>query len=156
MCIMETTCHQVLSLFISPEGSVQLSTNYMQNLPAFKEYKISLLFIFAINRWISFPTCSEENVYMLCNELIRTGVADPAGTDLYVVFISNEEKKVIYCLFFYCWRSYFPSVGNFPSIQVPLWHQKAGHSDDGFICWDYHVICIQVKLTKLLWYLSLV
>uniref|UniRef100_A0A804PZQ0 Protein N-terminal glutamine amidohydrolase n=1 Tax=Zea mays TaxID=4577 RepID=A0A804PZQ0_MAIZE len=67
------------------------------------------------------PCYCEENVYMLCNELIRTGVADPAGTDLYVVFISNEEKK------------------------VPLWHQKAGHSDDGFICWDYHVICIQAK-----------
>ncbi|KAL5662063.1 hypothetical protein ACJX0J_029188, partial [Zea mays] len=67
---------------------------------------------------------AEENVYMLCNELIRTGVADPAGTDLYVVFISNEEKK------------------------VPLWHQKAGHSDDGFICWDYHVICIQSRRSK--------
>uniref|UniRef100_A0A804Q0A7 Protein N-terminal glutamine amidohydrolase n=1 Tax=Zea mays TaxID=4577 RepID=A0A804Q0A7_MAIZE len=95
------------------------------------------------------PCYCEENVYMLCNELIRTGVADPAGTDLYVVFISNEEKKVIYCLFFYCWRSYFPSVGNFPSIQVPLWHQKAGHSDDGFICWDYHVICIQCFMVLL-------
>lgn len=67
----------------------------------------------------------EENVYMLCNELIRTGVADPAGTDLYVVFISNEEKK------------------------VPLWHQKAGHSNDGFICWDYHVICIQCFMVLL-------
>ncbi|OEL13233.1 Protein N-terminal glutamine amidohydrolase [Dichanthelium oligosanthes] len=32
---------------------------------------------------------------MLCKELIRIGVADPMGTDLYVVFISNEEKKVI-------------------------------------------------------------
>ncbi|GJM88463.1 hypothetical protein PR202_ga04527 [Eleusine coracana subsp. coracana] len=65
------------------------------------------------------PPCSEENVYLLCKELIRTGVADPGGNDLYVVFISNERK------------------------QVPLWHQKASNSDDGFICWDYHVICIQ-------------
>ncbi|CAD6333935.1 unnamed protein product [Miscanthus lutarioriparius] len=70
------------------------------------------------------PCYSEENVYMLCKELMRTGVADPAGTDLYVVFISNEEKK------------------------VPLWHQKAGHSDDGFICWDYHMICIQSRRSK--------
>ncbi|XP_066363876.1 protein N-terminal glutamine amidohydrolase-like isoform X3 [Miscanthus floridulus] len=70
------------------------------------------------------PCYCEENVYMLCKELIRTGVADPVGTDLYVVFISNEEKK------------------------VPLWHQKAGHSDDGFICWDYHVICIQSRRSK--------
>jgi hypothetical protein len=46
-------------------------------------------------RWISFASCSEENIYMLCKELIRIGVADPMGTDLYVVFISNEEKKVI-------------------------------------------------------------
>jgi len=74
------------------------------------------------NRWISFVPCSEENIYMLCKELMRIGVADPIGTDLYVVFISNEGK------------------------QVPLWHQKASTSDDGFICWDYHVICIQVKL----------
>ncbi|TVU19225.1 hypothetical protein EJB05_35363, partial [Eragrostis curvula] len=67
---------------------------------------------------------NEENIYMLCKELIRTGVADPGGTDLYVVFISNEGK------------------------QVPLWHQKASHSDDGFICWDYHVICIQSRRNK--------
>jgi hypothetical protein len=44
---------------------------------------------------------------MLCKELIRTGVADPAGTDLYVVFISNEEKKVI--LFFFSWKLPFHS-----------------------------------------------
>nr|CAB3465381.1 unnamed protein product [Digitaria exilis] len=68
------------------------------------------------------PCYCEENIYMLCKELIRIGVADPMGTDLYVVFISNEERK------------------------VPLWHQKASNSDDGFICWDYHVICIQVKI----------
>ncbi|PAN19770.1 hypothetical protein PAHAL_3G298400 [Panicum hallii] len=68
------------------------------------------------------PCYCEENIYMLCKELMRIGVADLMGTDLYVVFISNEEKK------------------------VPLWHQKASNSDDGFICWDYHVICIQVKL----------
>ncbi|XP_062181357.1 protein N-terminal glutamine amidohydrolase-like [Phragmites australis] len=70
------------------------------------------------------PFYCEENVYFLCKELIRIGVADPAGTDLYIVFISNEEMK------------------------VPLWHQKASHSDDVFVLWDYHVICIEVKRNK--------
>ncbi|KAL6619315.1 hypothetical protein ACP70R_034454 [Stipagrostis hirtigluma subsp. patula] len=74
--------------------------------------------------FIHTPCYCEENVYLLCKELIRIGVAEPAGTDLYVVFISNEEKK------------------------VPLWHQKASYSDDGFILWDYHVICIQSRRNK--------
>jgi hypothetical protein len=30
-------------------------------------------------------------------------------------------------------------------FQVPLWYQKASRNDDGFVMWDYHVICIQVK-----------
>ncbi|XP_020085757.1 protein N-terminal glutamine amidohydrolase, partial [Ananas comosus] len=65
--------------------------------------------------------CSEENVYFLCKKLISIGVADTVGVDLFVVFISNEEKK------------------------VPLWHQKASNSIDGLVVWDYHVICIQSK-----------
>ncbi|CAN6328420.1 unnamed protein product [Urochloa humidicola] len=77
-----------------------------------------------VSSFIHTPFYCEENIYMLCKELIRIGVADPMGTDLYVVFISNEEKK------------------------VPLWHQKASNSDEGFICWDYHVICIQAKRNK--------
>ncbi|XP_051202408.1 protein N-terminal glutamine amidohydrolase [Lolium perenne] len=70
------------------------------------------------------PYYCEENVYLLCKELIRSGFADPAGTDLYAVFISNAEKK------------------------VPLWYQKASPSDDGFVMWDYHVICIQSRRNK--------
>ncbi|KAG8100941.1 hypothetical protein GUJ93_ZPchr0164g26838 [Zizania palustris] len=70
------------------------------------------------------PYYCEENVYLLCKELIRSGIADPAGTNLYVVFISNEEKK------------------------VPLWYQKASHTNDGFVIWDYHVICIQSRRNK--------
>ncbi|EEE63584.1 hypothetical protein OsJ_18401 [Oryza sativa Japonica Group] len=67
------------------------------------------------------PYYCEENVHLLCKELIRSGISDPAGTNLYAVFISNEEKK------------------------VPLWYQKASHSGDGFVLWDYHVICIQSR-----------
>ncbi|VAH06966.1 unnamed protein product [Triticum turgidum subsp. durum] len=67
------------------------------------------------------PYYCEENVYLLCKELIRAGLADPAGNDLYAVFISNEEKK------------------------IPLWYQKASRTNDGFVLWDYHVICIQAK-----------
>ncbi|KAI3507551.1 hypothetical protein L1887_22538 [Cichorium endivia] len=65
------------------------------------------------------PSYCEENVYLLCKKLCADGVAD--ASDLFVVFISNENK------------------------HVPLWHQKASHRADGIILWDYHVICIQRK-----------
>lgn len=48
------------------------------------------------------------------------GLADPSAFDLFVVFISNENKK------------------------IPLWHQKASKSSEGLVIWDYHVICIQI------------
>ncbi|WOK99105.1 protein N-terminal glutamine amidohydrolase isoform X2 [Canna indica] len=70
------------------------------------------------------PCYCEENVYMLCKNLCKVGVADQMGTDLFVVFISNEEK------------------------MVPLWHQKASKRNDGMILWDYHVICIQRRRGK--------
>lgn len=37
--------------------------------------------------------CSEENVYLLCKTLCENGVADATGSDLFVVFISNEKKQ---------------------------------------------------------------
>ncbi|CAN8286954.1 unnamed protein product [Cochlearia groenlandica] len=67
------------------------------------------------------PYYCEENVYLLCKTLCENGVADSTGTDLFVVFISNEKK------------------------QVPLWHQKASKRADGIVLWDYHVICVQRK-----------
>ncbi|GAV75204.1 Nt_Gln_amidase domain-containing protein [Cephalotus follicularis] len=67
------------------------------------------------------PYYCEENVYLLCKKLCENGIADAEGSDLFVVFISNEKK------------------------QVPLWHQKASARADGVILWDYHVICIQRK-----------
>lgn len=65
--------------------------------------------------------CSEENVYLLCKKLCNDGIANAEGSDLYVVFVSNEKK------------------------QIPLWNQKASNRADGVILWDYHVICIQIK-----------
>ncbi|XP_043693605.1 protein N-terminal glutamine amidohydrolase isoform X1 [Telopea speciosissima] len=65
------------------------------------------------------PSYCEENVYLLCKKLSMIGVADAEGSDLFVVFISNENR------------------------HVPLWHQKASSRADGVILWDYHVICIQ-------------
>ncbi|XP_042520770.1 protein N-terminal glutamine amidohydrolase [Macadamia integrifolia] len=65
------------------------------------------------------PSYCEENVYLLCKKLCMIGVADAEGSDLFVVFISNENR------------------------HVPLWHQKASSRADGVILWDYHVICIQ-------------
>ncbi|RID70085.1 hypothetical protein BRARA_C02134 [Brassica rapa] len=67
------------------------------------------------------PYYCEENVYLLCKTLCESGVADETGSDLFVVFISNERK------------------------QVPLWHQKASTRADGIVLWDYHVICVQRK-----------
>ncbi|URD78345.1 hypothetical protein MUK42_02279 [Musa troglodytarum] len=71
------------------------------------------------------PNYCEENVYLLCKKLCEVGAADPMGADLFVVFISNEEK------------------------MVPLWHQKASIRNDGLVLWDYHVICIQSRRGKL-------
>ncbi|KAE8098776.1 hypothetical protein FH972_016812 [Carpinus fangiana] len=67
------------------------------------------------------PFYCEENVYFLCKKLCTSGIADASGSDLFVVFISNEKK------------------------QIPLWHQKASKRADGVVLWDYHVICIQKR-----------
>ncbi|KAF5750220.1 protein N-terminal glutamine amidohydrolase-like [Tripterygium wilfordii] len=67
------------------------------------------------------PFYCEENVYLLCKKLCSNGIADAQGSDLFVVFISNEKK------------------------QIPLWHQKASQRADGIVLWDYHVICVQRK-----------
>ncbi|CAL5422812.1 unnamed protein product [Camellia sinensis] len=56
---------------------------------------------------------------LACKKLCTSGVADAEGSDLFVVFISNEKK------------------------QVPPWPQKASQRADGVILWDYHAICIQ-------------
>jgi hypothetical protein len=48
---------------------------------------------------------------------MRIGVADLMGTDLYVVFISNEEKKVILLhVFLYC-ISHFLEL-DFSSLHI--------------------------------------
>ncbi|TYJ18556.1 hypothetical protein E1A91_A09G131800v1 [Gossypium mustelinum] len=76
------------------------------------------------------PFYCEENVYFLCKKLCSSQIADAQGSDLFVVFISNDNK------------------------QIPLWHQKASHRADGVILWDYHVICVQRKKdggTHLVW-----
>ncbi|KAB2631288.1 protein N-terminal glutamine amidohydrolase [Pyrus ussuriensis x Pyrus communis] len=67
------------------------------------------------------PFYCEENVYLLCKELCKKGIADAQGSDLFVVFISNDKK------------------------QIPLWRQKASNRADGVVLWDYHVICVQKK-----------
>ena len=90
------------------------------------QHKVFLLFIFTANRWISFAPCSEENIYMLCKELMRIGVADPMGTDLYVVFISNEEKKVILLHTFLLFNISFPLTRflfpSYPEVLSCAWY----------------------------------
>ncbi|KZV36354.1 protein N-terminal glutamine amidohydrolase [Dorcoceras hygrometricum] len=77
------------------------------------------------------PCYCEENVYFLSKKLCEDGIATSDGSDLFVIFISNEQK------------------------QIPLWHQKASHRADGVILWDYHVICVQKRkesnLPHLVW-----
>ncbi|XP_077241682.1 amino-terminal glutamine amidohydrolase isoform X2 [Tasmannia lanceolata] len=74
---------------------------------------------FDISTFSHTPFYCEENVYSLCKKLSSTGVARDDAFDLFVMFISNEDK------------------------QVPLWHQKASKRTDGLVVWDYHVICLQ-------------
>ncbi|PIN24576.1 hypothetical protein CDL12_02693 [Handroanthus impetiginosus] len=84
-----------------------------------------------VSRFQHTPYYCEENVYLLCKKLCNDGIAKSAGSDLFVVFISNEKK------------------------QIPLWHQKASHRADGVILWDYHAICVQKRkessLPHLVW-----
>ncbi|KAK3446676.1 hypothetical protein EUGRSUZ_A02346 [Eucalyptus grandis] len=67
------------------------------------------------------PYYCEENAYFLCKNLCANGMAQPDGSDLYIIFISNDKK------------------------QIALWHQKASKFTDGLVLWDYHVICVQRK-----------
>lgn len=60
-------------------------------------------------------------MYLLCKKLCNDGISNSEGSDLFVVFISNEKK------------------------QIPLWNQKASNRADGAVLWDYHVICIQIN-----------
>nr|KYP73638.1 hypothetical protein KK1_006285 [Cajanus cajan] len=39
------------------------------------------------------PFYCEENVYLLCKKLCSDGIANAEGSDLFVVFISNERKQ---------------------------------------------------------------
>lgn len=66
----------------------------------------------------------EENIFLLCKQLSQCGIANPDASDLFVVFISNSNKK------------------------VPIWRQKASSREDGCVVWDYHVICVQTFSTK--------
>ncbi|XP_047964035.1 protein N-terminal glutamine amidohydrolase [Salvia hispanica] len=84
-----------------------------------------------IARFQHTPYYCEENIYLLCKKLSEDGTAKPDGSDLFIVFISNEKN------------------------QIPLWHQRASHRADGVILWDYHVICVQrrkeTSLPDLVW-----
>ncbi|CAL1385090.1 unnamed protein product [Linum trigynum] len=75
----------------------------------------------AISEFIHTPFYCEENIYFLCKKLCENGKANADGSDLFVVFISNEKKA------------------------IPLWNQKASTRADGVVLWDYHVILIQRK-----------
>lgn len=52
--------------------------------------------------YVGFYFGSEENVYLLCKTLCENGVADTTGSDLFVVFISNEKKQARILLYLLC------------------------------------------------------
>lgn len=52
-----------------------------------KSYKTNFVFSFV----------SEENIYLLCKKLSEDGTAKPDGSDLFVVFISNEKNQASEC-----------------------------------------------------------
>ncbi|CAN6808050.1 unnamed protein product [Brassica oleracea var. botrytis] len=87
------------------------------------------------------PYYCEENVYLLCKTLCESGVADETGSDLFVVFISNERKQAR--MFGLCFVLLLHL--HYTLFHVPLWHQKASTRADGIVLWDYHVICVQRK-----------
>ena len=73
-----------------------------------------------------FARVSEENVYQLCQRLLqereahkqRRAPEEDVDIDVYAVFISNEEERVL------------------------MYEQQSGDQHRGRIVWDYHVICI--------------
>ncbi|KAJ0043508.1 hypothetical protein Pint_17888 [Pistacia integerrima] len=96
-----------------------------------------------VSEFLHTPFYCEENVYLLCKKLCANGTADADGSDLFVVFISNEKKQAFQWQTFGKWSRL---MGDFTMIQyIPLWHQKASKRADGITLWDYHVVCIQRK-----------
>lgn len=63
-----------------------------------------------------FLSGSEENVYFLCKKLCANGMAHPDGSDLYIIFISNDKKqactsfslKLSHCIVFLFLSIYLP------------------------------------------------
>ncbi|KAH0454143.1 hypothetical protein IEQ34_016067 [Dendrobium chrysotoxum] len=108
------------------------------------------------------PFYCEENVYLLCKKLCMLGVADPTALDLFVVFISNDHKKVgLVCIFprhaLTMYKGFHSNMSIDIAIKIqndllhaliPLWNQKASKSSDKLVIWDYHVICIQIVNQK--------
>ncbi|PPD76956.1 hypothetical protein GOBAR_DD26113 [Gossypium barbadense] len=107
------------------------------------------------------PFYCEENVYFLCKKLCSSEIADAQGSDLFVVFISNDNKQALlqvkssksFAFLKNDGESIFYTLVT-SELPIPLWHQKASHRADGVILWDYHVICVQRKKdggTHLVW-----
>ncbi|KAG6430082.1 hypothetical protein SASPL_108143 [Salvia splendens] len=104
-----------------------------------------------IARFQHTPYYCEENIYLLCKKLSEDGTAKPDGSDLFVVFISNEKNQAKGHTLF----EIFALLNGRVLYQIPLWHQRASHRADGVILWDYHVICVQrrkeTSLPDLVW-----
>lgn len=76
-----------------------ISMPYTSSIISFLFFEFSSIYTQLTARvWVSdfylLSFNSEENIYLLCKKLCTIEVADPTGDDLFVVFISNKEKKV--------------------------------------------------------------
>ncbi|KAL0674470.1 hypothetical protein Bca4012_002451 [Brassica carinata] len=88
------------------------------------------------------PYYCEENVYLLCKTLCESGVADETGSDLFVVFISNERKQArmfglcFVLLFHFGIRKLVPELmGLFSGIIMSSVSRKK-ESDSEPLVWD--------------------
>ncbi|CAH2058476.1 unnamed protein product [Thlaspi arvense] len=82
------------------------------------------------------PYYCEENVYLLCKTLCENGVADATGSDLFVVFISNEKKQASMSLFHFGIRKLVAELmGLYCGIIMSSASRKK-ESDSEPLVWD--------------------
>lgn len=65
----------------------------MQIAKQIRSISFELLYNYSSGFFLPLFICSEENVYTLCKKLCSDGIANSEGSDLFVVFISNEKKQ---------------------------------------------------------------
>ncbi|KAL0711160.1 hypothetical protein Bca4012_018138 [Brassica carinata] len=108
---------------------------------------ISELPVMDATRFQHTPFYCEENVYLLCKTLCENGVADETGSDLFVVFISNEKKQasmfglvpmfgLVSCWFHFGIRKLVPELTGLYSGIIMSSVSRKKESDSEPLVWD--------------------